>query len=63
VLGSWTRGVIVNRTVKVANLTTSEVEQFMGRTLGSMLIIAEISEGQVQEAEREGVPVVMYELE
>jgi len=62
VLGSWTRGVVVNRTGKAADLTTSEVEQFMDRTLGSMPILAEIPEDpKVQEAEREGVPVVVYE--
>ena len=42
VLGSWTRGVIVNRAGKAADLTTSEVEQFMDRTLGSMPILSEI---------------------
>ncbi len=62
VLGSWTRGVVVNRTGKAADLSTGEVEQFLGRTLGAMPVLAEIPEDpKVQEAEREGVPVVVYE--
>ncbi len=62
VLGSWTRGLVVNRSGKKADLSVSEVEQFMGRTLGSMPILADIPEdSKVQEAEREGVPVVVYE--
>jgi len=64
VLGSWARGLIVNRTGKTADLSTSEVEQFMGRTLGAMPILADIPEdSKVQEAEREGIPVVVYEPE
>ena len=64
VLGSWTRGVVVNRTGKAADLSTDEVEQFMGRTLGAIPILADIPEdSKVQEAEREGVPVVVYEPE
>jgi len=64
VLGSWTRGVVVNRTGKAADLSTGEVEQFLGRTLGTMPVLAEIPEDpKVQEAEREGVPVVVYEPE
>ena len=36
----------------------------MGRTLGPIQILAEIPEDEkVQEAEREGVPVVIYEPE
>lgn len=62
VLGSWTRGLVVNRTGKAADLSTAEVEQFMGRTLGAIPTLAEIPEDpKVQEAELEGVPVVVYE--
>jgi septum site-determining protein MinD len=60
--GSWTRGVVVNRTGKKADLSTAEVGHFMGRALGSMPVMAEIPEDQkVQEAEHQGVPVVVYE--
>ncbi len=64
VLGSWARGLVVNRTSKTADLSLGEVEQFMGRTLGAMPVLADIPEDpKVQEAEREGVPVVVYEPE
>ncbi|MDI6642602.1 MAG: cell division ATPase MinD [Candidatus Hodarchaeaceae archaeon] len=64
VLGSWTRGLVVNRTGKKADLSLDEVEQFMGRTLGAMPVLADIPEDpKVQEAERECVPVVVYEPE
>lgn len=64
VLGSWTRGLVTNRVGKAADLSRDEIENFMGRTLGSMPVLAEIPEdGKVQEAEREGVPVVVYEPE
>lgn len=64
VLGSWTRGLVTNRVGKSADLSRDEIEHFMGRTLGSMPILAEIPEDEnVQEAEREGVPVVVYEPE
>ncbi len=64
VLGCWTRGLVVNRTGGKADIPISEIEQFMGRTLGSMPILADIPEdSKVQEAEREGVPVVVYEPE
>ena len=63
-LGCWTRGLIVNRIGKTADLTHVEIETFMGRTLGGIPILAEIPEdSKVQEAEREGVPVVVYEPE
>lgn len=62
VLGSWTRGVVVNRVGKAADLSTDEVENFMSRSLGTMPVLSEIPEDpKVQEAEREGVPVVVYE--
>jgi MinD-like ATPase involved in chromosome partitioning or flagellar assembly len=41
-----------------------EVEQFMNRALGSLPVLAGIPEDpKVQEAEREGIPVVVYEPE
>ncbi len=62
VLGAWTRGVVVNRMGKAADISTAEIEHFMGKTLGSMPVLAEIPEdAKVLEAEREGVPVVVYE--
>jgi septum site-determining protein MinD len=62
VLGSWTRGLVVNRTGKGADVSTGEIEHFMGKTIGSLPILAEIPEDKtVLEAEREGVPVVVYE--
>lgn len=62
VLGSWARGLVVNSSGKAADLSLSEIEHFMGRTLGAMPVIADIPEDpKVQEAEREGVPVVVYE--
>ena len=42
VLGSWTRGLVVNRTGEAADLSLREVEEFMGRTLGGMPVLAEI---------------------
>jgi septum site-determining protein MinD len=63
-LGSWTRGLVVNRTGKTADLSVDEIEQFMGRSLGSVPVLADIPEDtKVQEAEREGIPVVVYEPE
>ncbi len=62
VLGSWTRGLVVNRAGGTADLSLEEIEHFMGRTLGSMPVLANIPEDpKVQEAEREGVPVVVFE--
>jgi len=64
VLGAWTRGLVVNRTGKAADLSLTDVEHLMGRTLGAMPILADIPDDQkVLEAEREGVPVVVYEPE
>lgn len=63
-LGSWTRGLVVNRSGKKADLTLSEIETFMGRTVGALPIVMEIPEdSKVLEAERECVPVVVYEPE
>jgi len=64
VLGSWTRGLVVNRVGRTADLSRDEIEHFMGRTIGALPVLAEIPEdGKVQEAEREGIPVVVYEPE
>jgi MinD-like ATPase involved in chromosome partitioning or flagellar assembly len=62
VIGSWTRGIVVNRTGKKAEVPTAEIEHFMSRTLGSMPVLADIPEdSKVHEAELEGVPVVVYD--
>ena len=62
VLGAWTRGLVVNRVGKAAELSLAEVEGFMNRALGAMPVLAAIPEDEkVLEAEREGVPVVVYE--
>ncbi|MEM3514594.1 MAG: hypothetical protein QW495_04640 [Candidatus Hadarchaeum sp.] len=62
ILGSWTRGIVVNRTGKAADLTPDEVESFLCRALGALPILSEIPEDpKVQEAELAGVPVVVYE--
>lgn len=62
VIGSWTRGLVVNRMGKKAEVPASEIERFMGRALGNMPILAEIPEDpKAQEAELQGVPVVVYE--
>jgi septum site-determining protein MinD len=56
--------LVVNRTGKAADLSTSEVEGFMGKTLGALPVLADIPEDpRVREAEREGVPVIVYEPE
>ncbi len=62
VLGSWTRGLVVNRAGKTADISNVWVEQFIGRALGAVPVMADISEDtKVQEAEREGVSAVVYE--
>lgn len=64
VLGAWTRGLVVNRTGRSADLSLADVEHLMGKTLGAIPILADIPDDQkVLEAEREGVPVVVYEPE
>ncbi len=64
VLGSWTRGIVNNRVGKKTDISSSDIEKFMGSTLGSMPILAEVPEDdKVREAEREGIPVVVYEPE
>ena len=64
VLGAWTRGLVVNRMGKAADLPLGDIEHFMSKALGAMPILADIPEDpKVLEAEREGVPVVVYEPE
>jgi len=63
-LGAWTRGLVVNRVGKAADLSLDDIEHFMSKALGAMPILADIPEDpKVLEAEREGVPVVVYEPE
>lgn len=62
VVDTWTRGLVVNRVGRVSDVSREEIEHFMGKTLGSVPVISEIPEdGTVQEAEREGVPVTVYD--
>ncbi|KXB03532.1 hypothetical protein AKJ45_01325 [candidate division MSBL1 archaeon SCGC-AAA261F19] len=64
VLDSWTRGLVVNRVGRSSDTSRDEIEHFMGKTLGSLPVLEEIPEDpMVQEAEREGVPVAVYEPE
>jgi len=64
VLGAWTRGLVVNRVGRAADLSLDDIEHFMSKALGAMPILADIPEDpKVLEAEREGVPVVVYEPE
>ncbi len=60
-LRAWTRGLVLNR-VGATDLAREEVEAFMSRAVKGLPILAEIPEDpKVREAEREGVPVVVYE--
>ncbi len=62
VMGAWTRGLVVNRAGKRAEVPADEIEDFLKRTLERMGVIAQIPEDpKVQEAELEGVPVVVYD--
>jgi len=62
VMGAWSRGLVVNRMGKRTEIPPEEIEEFMGRTLGGMPIIAEIPEdSKVQEAELHNTPVVVYD--
>jgi MinD-like ATPase involved in chromosome partitioning or flagellar assembly len=62
VMGAWSRGLVVNRTGKRAEVPPEEIEEFMGRTLGGLPIIAQIPEdSKVQEAELQGTPVIAYD--
>jgi septum site-determining protein MinD len=57
----WTRGLILNR-MGTTDLTREEVQAFMGRAVKGLPILAEIPEDpKVREAEREGVPVLVYD--
>jgi septum site-determining protein MinD len=63
-LGAWTRGLVVNRTGKPSDVPLADIEHFMGQALGAMPILADIPEDpKVLEAEREGIPVVVYDPE
>lgn len=64
VVDTWTRGLVVNRVGRPSDVSREEIEHFMGETLGSVSVISEIPEDDaVQEAEREGVPVTVYDPE
>ncbi|MFW5911961.1 MAG: MinD/ParA family ATP-binding protein [Candidatus Hadarchaeota archaeon] len=64
VVDSWTRGLVVNRVGRPSDLSRDKIEEFMGQTLGSMPVISEIPESDtVQQAEREGVPITVYDPE
>lgn len=64
VVDTWTRGLVVNQVGKASDVSREEIEHFMGRTLGSISVLSEIPEDEkVQEAEREEVPVTVYEPE
>ena len=53
---------MVNRVGKAADISLKDIEHFMSKALGAMPILADIPEDpKVLEAEREGVPVVVYE--
>ena len=57
----WTRGLVLNR-MGTTDLTREEVQAFMGRAVKGLPILAEIPEDpRVREAEREGVPVLVYD--
>jgi septum site-determining protein MinD len=61
-LGTWTRGIVINRTTGRAELAVEEIEAFMSRVLGDITVVAEIPEDpKVQEAEHEGIPFVVYD--
>lgn len=64
VVDTWTRGLVLNRVGRPSDVSLQDVEHFMGETVGSISVISEIPEdGTVQEAERSGVPVTVYEPE
>jgi septum site-determining protein MinD len=57
----WTRGLILNR-VGSTDLSREEVQAFMARAVKGLPILAEIPEDpKVREAEREGIPVIIYD--
>ncbi|KXA91946.1 hypothetical protein AKJ63_00300 [candidate division MSBL1 archaeon SCGC-AAA259D18] len=56
--------MVVNRVGRSSDLSRREIEHFMGETLGSLSVLSEIPEDEtVQEAEREEIPVTVYEPE
>lgn len=60
-LRTWTRGLVLNR-VGASDLTRHEVMSFMQRLVKGLPLLAEIPEDQkVREAERSGIPVVVYD--
>lgn len=62
VMGAWTRGLVVNRAGKQAELPLSEIERFLNRALGGLPVLAHIPEDpKVQEAEIQGTPVVVFD--
>lgn len=64
VVDTWTRGLVLNRVGRPSDVSLQDVEHFMGETVGSISVISEIPEDvTVQEAERSGVPVTVYEPE
>jgi septum site-determining protein MinD len=57
----WTRGLVLNR-VGTTDLTREEVQAFINKAVKGLPILTEIPEDpKVREAEREGVPVVIYD--
>lgn len=42
VLGAWTRGLVVNRVGKAADISLKDIEHFMSKALGAMPILGEI---------------------
>lgn len=64
VVDTWTRGLVVNRVGRDSDISKEEIEHFMGKTLGSISVLTEVPEDKkVQEAEREEVPITVYDPE
>lgn len=64
VVDTWTRGLVVNRVGRSSDLAREEIEHFMGKTVGSVSVVSEVPEDdKVQEAEREEVPITVYDPE
>lgn len=62
VVDTWTRGLVVNRVGRSSDVSREEIEHFMGKTVGSISVISEVPEDdKVPEAEREEVPITVYE--
>jgi len=61
-LGTWARGIVINRITGKAELTVPEIETFMEKAIGDMPVLVAIPEDPVvQEAEHEGIPFVVYD--